>query len=131
MLLNRVPHRVRRSGVDADARYRQRRYALLGAFVGLLATDVWISATLLPTDTHLLEREKWRSTLHSVWDNTVTAKTLRGMRQLVEDTITRSWTDFLQCAAILLVVLALVLVAGWLCTVQSVRGVRDGQVSED
>ncbi len=69
---SQIPVRIRRSGVPADTRYRQRRHAFLGAIGCALFTDAWVAMLRIRGSFQSLGRDHWWEPFRAVWERTGT-----------------------------------------------------------
>ena len=126
LVAKRIPLRPRRSGTDADSRYRQRRFAMVGAVSCWVMTDLWVQIVRLPEHMHVLDRSQWRASVDAAWGRTGVIRLWRLLVELVEYPLSGS-EQLLVTLAFLLAGTVLILAVGRLCMAQWLKKVRDGR----
>jgi hypothetical protein len=76
-----IPKPLRKSGVAADTRYRQRRTAFLGAIGCAFLTDVWIALLRVPSGFRDPGHKGWWEPLRKLWEYTGTHWTIYRLGQ--------------------------------------------------
>jgi hypothetical protein len=125
-----APDPVRGSGVPADARYRQRRHAFVGALGSLLFLDWFVAAMRTPRTVNLLFKKNWPTTFRRIWYRTATHRAGAWSLRELGSLIPGRHADAVGRLLVALGCLAL-LVVGVLEGLQKVGRVARGQLAHE